>query len=309
MTTTTIQIGQCGCQLGAATLDALRNTDESLHPFFHTPSSSSSSSSSSSLPTARAILVDTEPKVIDTVLSASRPSWRYRPSSSLVLSQGGAANNWARGYSLINTPHVASVVDLVRQDMERSDAPSTIHVMHSMAGGTGSGLGCAVTETVREEFGAKVLLLNTVVAPFHSGEVIVQDYNAVLTIAKLQAHSDLVVAHENETASRACKKLYDIPSPQITDLNRVLGGLTSSFLLPASDGGGDAAVPGDLSDVVRFMAPHGGFKVSSGLWRTLVQLFCFCCRIRICLTRSRIKISSQHHSVSSLLFSRESYFP
>ena len=218
MATITIQVGQCGVQLGDAMLSSLATTDETLYPFFST---SPSNLHDNFVPTARAILVDTEPKVINKVVAAARDNFRYRPDCSLAISQGGAANNWARGYSSSSpsSDTMTSVIDKVRRHMESIDASggsSSLHIIHSMAGGTGSGLGCAITESLRTEFSNKTLIMNTVVAPFHSGEVIVQNYNAVLTLAALQASSDLIVTYENETASRACTKLYRVSaSPHI----------------------------------------------------------------------------------------------
>ena len=54
----------------------------------------------------------------------------------------------------------------------------------SLAGGTGSGLGTYVTEMLRDIY-PKAFLINEVVAPYQSGEVILQSYNALLTLAHL----------------------------------------------------------------------------------------------------------------------------
>lgn len=54
----------------------------------------------------------------------------------------------------------------------------------SLAGGTGSGVGTYVTEMLRDLY-SKAFIVNEVVAPYQSGEVIVQSYNALLTLAHL----------------------------------------------------------------------------------------------------------------------------
>lgn len=54
----------------------------------------------------------------------------------------------------------------------------------SLAGGTGSGLGTFVTKMLRDLY-PRAFIMNQVVAPYRSGEVIVQSYNALLTLANL----------------------------------------------------------------------------------------------------------------------------
>lgn len=54
----------------------------------------------------------------------------------------------------------------------------------SLAGGTGSGVGTYVTEMLRDLY-PKTFIMNEVIAPYQSGEVIVQSYNALLTLAHL----------------------------------------------------------------------------------------------------------------------------
>jgi len=54
----------------------------------------------------------------------------------------------------------------------------------SLAGGTGSGMGTFVTEMLRDEYPRR-FILNQVVMPYQTGEVIVQSYNALLTLSHL----------------------------------------------------------------------------------------------------------------------------
>ncbi len=56
--------------------------------------------------------------------------------------------------------------------------------MNSLAGGTGSGLGAHIVERLREDFG-KQHMLNIAVWPYQSGEVVLQNYNVLLTLNSL----------------------------------------------------------------------------------------------------------------------------
>lgn len=116
MPTLTIQVGQCGNQLGSAIFSSLSSpsipspsslTPSTLPPPFPPPPPSqffrtTQNCASCSTPIARAILIDTEPKVVERCLTSSTNrdcNFRYSKSNSCVIGAGGAANNWARGYA------------------------------------------------------------------------------------------------------------------------------------------------------------------------------------------------------------------
>lgn len=111
--------------------------------------------------------------------------------------------------------------------------------------------------------------LNVVVSPYHTGEVIVQNYNAMLTLGHLSSASDAVLFLENEhvrgskglhglfnerhalglsrrflavyvalsgvsQVNRICTKLLNVVRPTLGDLNTVLSSHIASFIVPAS---------------------------------------------------------------------------
>ena len=276
MVVITVQVGQCGNQLGSTVFDALSSSSQSPLPsdYFREPSSSRSSSSFSdpSDPAtqhqqqqiARAVLIDTEPKVVSRCLAPTSPSdkrWRYSKNNAMILAQGGAANNWACGFQIARGKQEEDVLEKIRKESEHADSVSALHVLHSLAGGTGSGLGSALTLTLRDSFSSSCLIVNTVVSPFHTGEVIVQDYNAALTLASLSDGSDAIFSFSNESSALACKKLLKNPRPSIPDLNVVIGGTVASALLPSSATRDESSGLYSLSDAVLHLCPHPGLKV------------------------------------------------
>ena len=96
---------------------------------------------------ARSVSLDTEPKVVQQCLQRSiHPSsqWIIDPRSACYL-HGGAGNNWALGYQMASGEFLQTSVDLVTRELEHCDCGQSLVVIHSIAGGTGSGLGTCIT--------------------------------------------------------------------------------------------------------------------------------------------------------------------
>jgi tubulin delta len=75
-------------------------------------------------------------------------------------------------------------------------------------------------------------LLNAVVWPYQSGEVIVQNYNAMLTMASLADVAHGIFMLQNDAASLICQKLLRIPHPSFDAMNEVLATHLASAFLP-----------------------------------------------------------------------------
>lgn len=105
--------------------------------------------------------------------------------------QSGRANNFAFGYSCSASyeydPHASdddtllgATMNNTRRFLERcSYTVRNINIMHSLAGGTGSGFGCRLLETYAEYY-PKICLSTVSVAPFLQGDTPLQNYNSLL---------------------------------------------------------------------------------------------------------------------------------
>ena len=141
----TVQVGQCGNQLGAKLLDRLARdfADEAeADYFFRAPADPKHPHR-----VARSVLVDTEPRAIGAARGGARKGrrWAYGGRSRVCCDAGlrGCANNWARGFSAPEE-EVARAGDALRREAERCDALDALFFVGSGGGGTGSGLGCAL---------------------------------------------------------------------------------------------------------------------------------------------------------------------
>ncbi|ORZ34097.1 Tubulin/FtsZ, GTPase domain-containing protein [Catenaria anguillulae PL171] len=193
----------------------------------------------------RAILLDTEPKVISHVVSMGGPrpspklprAWRYHPKCAHWRA-AGAANNWAYGYFVHGQDMWQTIVRGVRAQVKQAEESNpnqkaVFLVLHSVAGGTGSGVGTYITEQLRREY-PESMIVNQVVWPFSSGEVIVQHYNVILTLSRLQKVSNLTLILFNDHLHQICTSRLALPSPGFDDLNPLISHTLKQILTTVS---------------------------------------------------------------------------
>ncbi|KAG6606631.1 tubulin gamma chain [Phytophthora cinnamomi] len=88
----------------------------------------------------RALLMDLEPRVIHSISSSAFRNL-YNPENLFVSKEGGGAgNNWASGYHQGESHH-DQLMDMIDREADGSDSLEGFVLCHSIAGGTGSGMG------------------------------------------------------------------------------------------------------------------------------------------------------------------------
>ncbi|XP_007449142.1 PREDICTED: tubulin delta chain isoform X2 [Lipotes vexillifer] len=247
MSIVTVQLGQCGNQIGFEVFDALFSDS-------HCPQGLCSkreneayqasckerffSEEENGVPIARAVLVDMEPKVINQTLSKAAHSgrWKYGQHSCFCQKQG-SGNNWAYGYSVHGPRHEDSIMNLIQKEVEKCDSLNGFFIIMSMAGGTGSGLGAFVTQNLQDQYSSP-LKMNQIIWPYGTGEVIVQNYNSILTLSHLYRSSDALLVHENDAVHKICAKLMNIKQISFRDINQVLAHQLGSVFQPTYSGEG-----------------------------------------------------------------------
>nr|XP_056712340.1 tubulin epsilon chain isoform X2 [Euleptes europaea] len=125
-------------------------------------------------------------------------------SKQLITDVSGSGNNWAVGHKTYGCQYRERIVEKLRTTAEHCDCLQCFFVIHSMGGGTGSGLGTFVLNVLEEEF-PEVYRFVTSVYPSREDDVITSPYNSVLAMKELSEHADCVLPIENES-------LFDIVS-------------------------------------------------------------------------------------------------
>jgi len=182
----------------------------------------------------RAVLVDLEPGVIDSVKSSAYGQL-FKPDN-FIAGASGAGNNWAKGHYTEGAEMVDQVLDVIRKEAENSDCLQGFQLTHSLGGGTGSGLGTLLLTKIREEYPDRMLCTFSVMPSPKVSDTVVEPYNATLSIHQLIESADEVFCIDNEALYDICHKTLRLSTPTYGDLNQlvsaVMSGITCSLRFP-----------------------------------------------------------------------------
>jgi len=184
----------------------------------------------------RSVLLDLEPRVINTIMNSEYRKL-YNPENVYTAKDGGGAgNNWASGFSQGENLH-EEVFDIIDREADGSDSLEGFVLAHSIAGGTGSGMGSYVLEKLADRFPKKLVQTYSVFpnqdssSDGHGGigvsDVVVQPYNSLLTLKRLTQAADCVVVLDNTALNRIATDRLHIQNPSLAQINELVSTIMS----------------------------------------------------------------------------------
>uniref|UniRef100_A0A452VNQ3 Tubulin epsilon chain n=1 Tax=Ursus maritimus TaxID=29073 RepID=A0A452VNQ3_URSMA len=198
-----VQVGQCGNQIGCCFWDlALREHaavnqkgiyDEAISSFFR---------NFNFISLSQAVLIDMEEGVVNEILQG--PLRDVFDSKQLITDISGSGNNWAVGHKVFGSLYQEQILEKLRKSAEHCDCLQCFFIIHSMGGGTGSGLGTFLLKVLEDEF-PEVYRFVTSIYPSGEDDVITSPYNSILAMKELNEHADCVLPIDNQS-------LFDIIS-------------------------------------------------------------------------------------------------
>ncbi|GMH40434.1 hypothetical protein BSKO_08338 [Bryopsis sp. KO-2023] len=216
----TLQVGQCGNQIGYRFWDlALREHaaynkkavfDESLSSFFRNVDTSTEPHRNIPVGTgrgpieslkARCLLIDMEEGVVNEMLKA--PIAEIFDHRQLLTDVSGSGNNWAHGHNFYGPKYRDSIGEKIRATVEECDSLQCFLMIHSLGGGTGSGLGSYILEMIKDEY-PEVYRFALSVFPSEDDDVVTSPYNAMMSASSLIKHADCVLPVENQALMDIC---------------------------------------------------------------------------------------------------------
>lgn len=253
-----VQVGQCGNQVGNAVWEALfdehaingdgrwdpklsNNRDEDgdglpdeleCAGVYFNEQKGDSFKSSKWLP--RNILVDLEPGTMDNLNnlphgSLSKTDWQFKGAN-------GAGNNWAKGHYTEGAELVEEVLEGIRKATEGCECPQAFQLIHSLGGGTGSGMGTLLLLKIRDTYPDKITCTYSIFPSPKVSDTVVEPYNAVLSSHQLLENSDETFMIDNEALYNIMHNVVKKTTVEYSVLNRLIAqvacGVTASIRFP-----------------------------------------------------------------------------
>eukprot|EP00963_Diacronema_lutheri_P013733 scaffold2696_cov333-Pavlova_lutheri.AAC.2 len=182
----------------------------------------------------RAVMMDLEPSVVDTIRS-SKYGNLFKPDN-IIKGASGAGNNWAKGHYTEGAEIIDQALEVARKEVEDCDCLQGFQVCHSLGGGTGSGMGTLLISKLREEYPDRIMVSYPIFPSPKVSDVVVEPYNATLSIHQLVENADEVMVIDNEALYDICFKTLKLATPTFGDLNHlvsaVMGGITCCLRFP-----------------------------------------------------------------------------
>ena len=229
----TIQVGQCGNQIGSAFwplalheygiqttntgtnllrtqenhIKAVGDLPDAFHSFFSTPDNAHGSCFETigdlrrANVKARAVLIDMEDSVIAGLKRG--PLRDLFDKTCIVTNYPGSGNNWAVGYYTHGTQYHEKLEDSIRRAVEKCSRLHGFLIVHSVGGGTGSGVGTATLKLLADDY-SKVDRLVSCVYPTIMQDVVTAPYNALLATQELIEYATCVFPVENKSLLDIC---------------------------------------------------------------------------------------------------------
>ena len=259
-------IGQCGIQLGQNFIErSLHSLGEDNNP-------------------APVILVDSDSKVTRRACErlgvcdrSGRSSGGILHERNVISMKGGCGNNWGLGYLMGREPFKTEgtfssyctlgerVMESVRRSVEGLESQRVTVLFHSIAGGTGAGLGSHLLELLREDY-PKTHLHSIAVLPHSSGDTPLQNYNSLLSLTTIQECVDSCLLLSND-GGMGCGNNIGAPNKVLTytieDINTRFTRNILGLYTPAVSLSDNKHTIVNLQNLLTYLSPDNAHKFFS----------------------------------------------
>ena len=132
------------------------------------------------------------------------------------------------------------VFDIIDREADGSDSLEGFVLTHSIAGGTGSGMGSYILEKLAERYPKKLVQTYSVFPNQETSndvqvmsnnvgvsDVVVQPYNSLLTLKRLAKSADCTVVLDNTALNRIAVDRLRIENPSFSQINELVSTIMS----------------------------------------------------------------------------------
>jgi tubulin beta len=179
--------------------------------------------------TPRAVVVDLDPST-KTEIDAHE-NFPIK-AENCIFGETDARCNWAAGYynDGADPAFLNPILEAVRREAESCRNLSGFQIVHSLGGGTGSGLGTLLLDKLSQSYPECICSTYSVFPSPTVSDVVIEPYNALLAMTKLIDYADFTIPIANGALHRM-RDTQDLGSLNQLAANAMTG-LTSSFRFP-----------------------------------------------------------------------------
>ncbi|KAI5062561.1 hypothetical protein GOP47_0023100 [Adiantum capillus-veneris] len=212
----------------------------------------------------RALLLDLEPRVINGIQNSEYKNLYNHENVFVADHGGGAGNNWASGYHQGEQVE-EDIMDMIDREADGSDSLEGFVLCHSIAGGTGSGMGSYLLEALNDRYSKKLVQTYSVFPnQMETSDVVVQPYNSLLTLKRLTLNADCVVVLDNTALNRIAVDRLHLPNPTFAQTNSLVSTVMSARYTPLTvERQANAIRKTTVLDVMRRLLQAKNIMVSS----------------------------------------------
>lgn len=109
-------------------------------------------------------------------------------------------------------------------------------MVHSIGGGSGSGMGSLLLQKLKEEYPDRIINSFSVIPSPKVSETVVEPYNAILSLNEMILNADESICIDNEALLDICHNTLKLCHPTLGDLNHLvamtMAGITACFRFP-----------------------------------------------------------------------------
>lgn len=109
---------------------------------------------------------------------------------------------------------------MIDREADGSDSLEGFVMTHSIAGGTGSGLGSYLLEALNDRFPKKLIQTYSVFP--NDNDVVIQPYNCVLSMKRLTLNADAVVVIDNSALTQMVTERLKLKDPSVAQQNQIV---------------------------------------------------------------------------------------
>ncbi len=173
----------------------------------------------------RSVVVDLEPAVVANV--REQFGTLFDPKA-IVSGSDGAGNNFAIGFNKHGAETLEQVMKVIEQRVSETESIGGFILVHSCGGGTGSGFGSKILQTIRGRYPKVPIFTFSIFPNPKISETVVEPYNTILTLSNLIKYASASIVLDNEALFEIAKNKLEIENPSLEDLNMIIAqGLTN----------------------------------------------------------------------------------